>query len=75
MGLSPADAIVAATSRPAEALGLTDVGLLAQGKMADFLVLDANPLENIRNLRQISNVYLRGVRVDRDALLARWKRE
>ncbi len=75
MGLSPADAIVAATSRPAEALGLTDVGLLAQGKMADFLVLDANPLENIRNLRQISNVYLRGVRVDRDALLAKWKRE
>jgi imidazolonepropionase-like amidohydrolase len=73
MGLSPADAIVASTSRPAEALGLGDVGILADGKRADLLVLDANPLDDIHNLRKIADVYLRGVRVDRAALLARWK--
>lgn len=73
LGLSPAEAIMAATSRPAEALGLTDVGTLAKGKMADFIVLNANPLDDIRNTRQIANVYLRGARIDRDALLAKWK--
>lgn len=74
LGLSPADAIVAATSRPAEVLGLEDVGTLAGGKRADFLVLDANPLDDIRNTRQIADVYLRGARLDREALLAKWGR-
>ena len=74
MGLSPAEAIIAATSRPAEALGLADVGMLASGKMADFVVLNANPLDNIRNTRQINSVYLRGAKLDRDAMLAKWKR-
>jgi imidazolonepropionase-like amidohydrolase len=74
MGLPPADAIVAATSRPAEALGLADVGLLAAGKRADFLVLDANPLDDIHNLRRIADVYLDGARLDRAALLAKWQK-
>jgi imidazolonepropionase-like amidohydrolase len=74
LGLTPAQAIVTATSRAAELLGVTDVGTLAAGKRADFLVLNANPLENIANTRQIANVYLRGARLDRDALLARIKR-
>ena len=73
MGLPPAQAIIAATSRPAEALGLKDVGRLAEGTMADFLVLNANPLDDIRNTRQIASVYLRGARLDRDALVAKWK--
>lgn len=73
LGLTPAQAIVAATSRPAEALGLTDVGTLAPGKRADFVVLTANPLDDIRNTRTIENVYLRGARLDRDALRAKWK--
>jgi imidazolonepropionase-like amidohydrolase len=73
LGLSPADAIVAATSRPAELMGLTDLGTLAAGKRASFVVLDANPLENIRNTRKIADVYLDGVRFDREGLLAKWR--
>jgi len=41
---------------------------VASSKNADFLVLDANPLENIANTRRISRVYLRGAEVDRVAL-------
>jgi len=74
-GLPPSDAIVAATSRPAELLALADSGTLAPGKRADFIVLDANPLENIRNTRQIADVYLNGARLDRASWLAAWKRK
>jgi len=74
LGLTPSQAIVAATQRPAELLGLKDMGTLAVGKRASFLVLDANPLENIRNTRQISSVYLDGAKFDRDGVLARWKK-
>jgi imidazolonepropionase-like amidohydrolase len=70
LGVPPADAIVAATSRPADLLGLTDAGTLATGKSADFMVLAANPLENIRNMRQIDAVYLHGAKLDRDAMRA-----
>jgi len=73
LGLTPSQAITAATQRPAELLGLKDMGTLAVGKRASFIVLDANPLENIRNTRRISSVYLDGIKFDRDAMLARWK--
>ncbi len=64
-GVSPMQVIVAATRNSAEFLRLNDTGTLATGKSADFLVLDANPLDDIKNTRRISSVYLRGVMVDR----------
>jgi imidazolonepropionase-like amidohydrolase len=73
LGMTPAQAIEAGTALAAESLGLTDVGRLATGTHADFVVLNANPLDNIANTRQISAVYLGGVRLDRDALRAKLK--
>ena len=74
LGMTPAQAITAATATPAEALGLKNVGTLAAGKEADFIVLNANPLENIRNTREIANVFQHGAKIDRDAMLANWKK-
>ena len=68
-GMSPADVIVAATGTSAEFVGADDLGTVEAGKSADFLVLDANPLDDITNTRVISAVYLRGVAVDRDGFL------
>ena len=63
------------TALAAESLGLTDVGRLATGTHADFVVLDANPLDDIANTRRISAVYLAGAKLDRDALQAKWKKQ
>jgi imidazolonepropionase-like amidohydrolase len=68
--MSPMNVIVAATSRAAEYLGVTDIGTLATGKRADFLVLDANPLDDIRNTRRIAAIYAGGAMIDRNALRA-----
>ena len=72
MGLTPMEAIVAATRDSAD-MGHFNTGLVAAGRSADFIVLDANPLENIVNSRRINKVYLRGVEVDRAALRAKWQ--
>ena len=64
-GMTPAQVIVAATRNGAEFLRIADAGTIAAGKSADFIVLDANPLDDITNTRKISSVYLRGARVQR----------
>ena len=72
MGLTPSEAIVAAT-RDSAAAGGFNTGMVAVGKNGDFIVLDANPLENIANSRRINKVYLRGREVDRAGLRAKWQ--
>ena len=64
-GMSPLDAIRAATATNAEILKLSDRGSLQPGKRADFMVLSANPLDNITNTRRIDDVYQNGEKVDR----------
>ena len=64
-GMTPMQVIVAATRNSAEFLRLADAGTLQAGKSADFIVLDANPLDDITNTRRISQVVLRGAPVDR----------
>lgn len=67
-GMSPMQAIQAGTEVAARVLGLDDSGVVKPGYRADLLVLDANPLDDIRNTRTISRVYLGGKLVDRAAL-------
>jgi imidazolonepropionase-like amidohydrolase len=70
-GMSPGEVIVAATRNSAALMWVADTGVLAPGMRADFVVLDANPLDDITHTRMIDAVYLRGMLVDRDALGAR----
>src|SRR5439155_22662581 len=69
-GLSPMEAIMAATRRPAERLGKRDLhATIMPGRSADLLVLAADPLAGIRNVRRIERVIARGVAPTPDALL------
>ena len=74
MGMTSSEAIVAAT-RDAAAVGKFNTGMVAAGRNADFIVLDADPLENIANSRKINRVFLRGTEVDRAGLRAKWQKE
>jgi imidazolonepropionase-like amidohydrolase len=74
MGMTPSEAIVAAT-RDAATVGKFNTGLVATARSADFIVLDANPLDDIANSRRINKVFLRGREVDRAGLRARWQKE
>ena len=71
-GMTPAEVIIAATSTSANLLRLHDLGTIAAGKSADFIVMDANPLDDIANSREISSVYLRGEAIDRAAMREEW---
>jgi imidazolonepropionase-like amidohydrolase len=66
-GMTPMQVITAATSNGAQFLRMTDAGTIEANKSADFIVLDANPLDDITNTRKIASVYLRGAVVDRSS--------
>jgi len=70
--MTPEEVIVAATRTSAEILKLNQLGTIAEGKSADFIALDASPLDDITNTRKISSVYLRGQEVDRAGLRKGW---
>ncbi len=70
-GLTPAQIITSATGDAARCLGFYDVGTLAPGKWADFVVLDADPLADIKNMRQIDSVWIAGNRVPAGLVAAR----
>src|SRR3954468_10644266 len=66
-GMTPMQVIAAATANGARFLKIDNTGTIESNKSADFLVLDANPLDDITNTRKISAVYLRGAAVDRSS--------
>ncbi len=69
IGMSPAEALDRATRRSARFLGIGDsVGTIERGKIADLIVLDADPLQDIANTQRIAAVTLRGVLYDKPGL-------
>ncbi|MBL7498464.1 amidohydrolase family protein [Frankia sp. CNm7] len=65
-GLTPARALGAATLEPARHLGQRDRGAVARGNVADLVLLDADPLADIRNTTRINSVFVRGRLIDPD---------
>ncbi len=72
-GLTPLEAITAATRRGAQLLRADSLGMLAPGKVADIVVLNSNPAGNILATRNIALVIIRGRVIRPDSLRATWK--
>jgi enamidase len=72
-GLTPLEAITAATRRGAQLLHADSLGMLAPGKVADLVVLNGNPTGNIATTRSIAMVMIRGRIIRPDSLRATWK--
>lgn len=69
VGASPMDILIAATRNGAQAFGLgNELGTVEEGKIADLLVLDADPLSDIANMKKINMVIKDGQIIDRDSL-------
>jgi imidazolonepropionase-like amidohydrolase len=64
-GLTPMQVIVSWSKNAAESFGLKNSGTLTTGHYADFIVLEADPLQDIKNMRQISAVYINGAKIQR----------
>ncbi len=71
-GLTPLEAITAATRKGAELLRADSLGRIAPGKMADLVVLDANPAADIAASRRIAFVMIRGRLIRPDSLRRTW---
>ena len=69
LGLSPREALAAATDNYSLQLGWNELGLIAPGRRADILVVDGDPTVSIWNARRISTIVLNGEVLDRDSLL------
>jgi imidazolonepropionase-like amidohydrolase len=68
-GMTPLEALRTATANPAKALGLDEwVGTLQPGKLADLIVMDQNPLENIRNTESIRYTMVNGRLYDAETM-------
>jgi imidazolonepropionase-like amidohydrolase len=68
-GLTPMDALRSATIDPARFLGMDkDLGSVEKGKLADLVLLSADPLEDIANTQKIETVIIHGRLLDRKAL-------
>lgn len=68
IGLSPRQALAAATSNFSRHLGLKEIGGIREGGLADLIVLDKNPTEDIGNLQKIAMVFQNGRMIDREKL-------
>jgi imidazolonepropionase-like amidohydrolase len=74
-GITPLQVIHDGTQAGADLLGLRDMDSLVAGKRADFIVLNGNPLDHMKNTRNISAVYVDGKAIDRAGMRERWARE
>ncbi len=66
LGMEPIEALRTATTTPAEVMGRGDLGRVAEGALADLIVIDGDPLADIRRLRHVDLVMSRGVLYDTD---------
>jgi len=73
-GFSPIEALTAATRHAAQVLDADSLGVLVPGKVADLVVLNRNPVDDISATRDIAWVMLRGRAIKPDSLRAEWKK-
>lgn len=74
-GFSPVEALNAATALPAKIFGLADRGRIAKGLRADLLLVEGNPLANIKDTRRIAGIWKEGVELDRTSYRERIAQE
>jgi imidazolonepropionase-like amidohydrolase len=71
-GLTPSDALLAATRNAASLIGADSLGTIAPGKLADLVVIGGDPLQDIRNTRKVEQVMIRGRLLPTDSLRSTW---